>query len=36
LVITIGGALAGRDSFSQHLAKNQTGVIDWQVIEYED
>jgi len=38
LRITVGGALAGRNSFftGQHEAKNQTGVIDWQVIEYED
>lgn len=36
LVITVGGALAGRNSSGGHLAKNQTGVIDWQVIEYED
>lgn len=36
LVITIGGALAGRNSIGQHQARNQTGVIDWQVIEYED
>ena len=36
LSITIGGALAGKNSSGGHLAKNQTGVIDWQVVEYED